>query len=320
MNKNSIPVLIIAYCRLNSLKLIISELLRNNTSDIYIVCDLANEQSPNYLQNLEVRKYLNELMSTPNCRYTILIRERKYGCSLNVLLGVNWFFSHVSFGIILEDDCVPSSHFLRFVNISKSELQNNPDIWFICGTQVVPKFLIPDSWVLSNYPQFWGWATESKKWDEIKRELLHFRYLNTDDKHLSYLERVYWNAGSRRAINSFTDVWDTVIVQLMRKHKKLSLLPARNTITNIGNDSWATNVKVSNLDNYSKVYSFENPETHAELNFAADEWIAREIFKINFVRIFSIPVNRFLDLFKSKIYQENLIRRLESYDFFRIDS
>src|SRR5262245_21052050 len=45
------------------------------------------------------------------CQSKTLFRERNLGCGISVSGALDWFFSQEEDGIILEDDCVPSSSF-----------------------------------------------------------------------------------------------------------------------------------------------------------------------------------------------------------------
>jgi hypothetical protein len=310
------PVLILAYRRLDSLINIIEGLKKIGCREIYISCDGPDRSNQFDANFLKVQGYLNSLKSTNEIEYRIRIQSEHFGCAVNVLSSVDWFFSNVSFGVVLEDDCIPSEQFFKFIDHSKNVFMENREIWFICGTQAVPSFYFSDSWVLSDYPQLWGWATSSERWKEMKLQLLNHRFLSEKDSTIDYFERVYWNAGSRRALEGFTDVWDTVIVQLMRGNGKLALLPNKNLVINIGDDTFATNVNGVKLHLYSKTYSFNFPVSPPVQNSLADSWFYAEILKGHKGRLITIKINIFLDYFRKKKFNKGLIERLLETNFF----
>lgn len=64
----------------------------------------------------KVRAVRNYILSSIdwNCEVKTLFRDENLGCKRAVSSAIDWFFSHVEEGIILEDDCVPDQSFFPF--------------------------------------------------------------------------------------------------------------------------------------------------------------------------------------------------------------
>ena len=48
------------------------------------------------------------------CKVTTLFRDRNLGCRIGVSTAIDWFFEHEEEGIVLEDDCLPSTSFFPY--------------------------------------------------------------------------------------------------------------------------------------------------------------------------------------------------------------
>ena len=58
-----------------------------------------------------------------DCEIQTLFRDANLGCGVAVSEAINWFFSNVEEGIILEDDCLPNNSFFSFCETPRIVLQ-----------------------------------------------------------------------------------------------------------------------------------------------------------------------------------------------------
>jgi len=109
------PVLLLIYNRPESTKRVLQRLQKLGVRKLYVWGDGPK----NTKDDKRVSKVKEHLIP-----FELMIKKSRFssdnnGCRKSVLGGINWFFSHVNEGIILEDDCLPSPHFFSFSNASK---------------------------------------------------------------------------------------------------------------------------------------------------------------------------------------------------------
>ena len=107
---NKIPILILCYNKLRSLKKLIAITQKYKYFNLYISLDGPISKKDKH--NLEVLKYINSLKK--NKKYKIRINKYNKGCKLAVSEAISWFFKHQRKGIILEEDCLPNKSFFKF--------------------------------------------------------------------------------------------------------------------------------------------------------------------------------------------------------------
>jgi hypothetical protein len=215
------------------------------------------------------------------------------GAAHSVLGGLDWIFQYEDFAIVIEDDCLPSTDFFKFVRDARKFLDDDRNVFLIGGTQFVPSEITDDKWFYSDYPLIWGWATSREKWRVLRREL---RQASTQgSKAFKPSEFVYWAAGARRAFQGFVDAWDTPLVYVLRMNGWKTILPGSNLVRNIGNDFAATHTlkqsKWIGLEALPYISSVLPPV----VNPSANDWLKTNFYKISFRHQLTTRITRFLD-------------------------
>ena len=239
MNSYSTPVLFIIFNRPSYTKRVFEAIKEVKPAYLYIAADgprkdVKGEAS----QCAEARKVVSEI--SWECEVKTLFRDENLGCRLAVSSGIDWFFSHVEEGIILEDDCVPDFSFFGFCEQLLSFYRYDERIMMICGTNYLPKKVtdtIETTYYFSNYFPIWGWATWRRAWSlydvEIKswqkfRNSSQMNWLFSHEAMSKYYTSMF------DMIKSGLNTWDiqwwfTCIFQ-----NGLAIVPKTNLISNIG--------------------------------------------------------------------------------------
>ena len=298
MNTEKDAVLIVAYRRYENTKKIIDLCILNGIPRIYVVVDFpANEKSEAAFDVARMKEQIIDVSNSSLIPIQYRFRESNSGCAASILSACDWFFEHEDFGIILEDDCIPSNGFFQMISCYKEQLISNKDIWMICGTQFAPESLFPSEAALSKYALIWGWASSSSKWNVISQSL---RDSNKFESYRNLIspESIYWNAGSRRAINGFVDVWDTAVLNAMHQRKKYAILPKKSLVQNIGNDPAATHTKDASPWLNRDVGTFHPDGTEAKYSKAVDQWLNANFYKISARHILTTRITFLLDIYR----------------------
>ena len=308
-NQTDISILLIGYQRTETIATILDSALKNGVSNVLVSIDAPRIVDAISLEN---SRRLKDIVSSYGTKFNFMetrFLETNLGCALHVLKSIDWAFERVSELVILEDDCLPSDGFFNFVREGFSIMRSQPEISLICGTQHAPSNLSDQRYYKSKFALTWGWATTKSKWEEIKLGMIELN--NPVPLHLCNLdpERIYWQEGSRRAIDGFVDVWDTPLVNFLFTNEKFSLLPKSNLVSNVGNDSLATHMRGEKKWLFQDVTEYDYaPPVEALFNTAADEWLSHNFYGIRQRHLITTRITRIRDKFK-KSSRSNLISR-----------
>lgn len=294
-------VLIVGYRRAENILHILNICKNSGISNIFISIDgpKANN-TEGQIDSNKIQNTIDNFKSTFIGNLTIHFRASNVGCAASVMSSCDWFFKQTEYGVVLEDDCIPTEAFFLFAKSMEEKIINDAEIWLACGTQFAPKELINNSAIISRYALTWGWATSKLKWFDIKRSIFeNSQSKGLGNDSLGFVENVYWKAGARRAYQGFTDVWDTVLVYRMQLENKYAILPPENLISNIGNDFAATHTHGNSVFLNRNVGSYFGSEG-IFYSDKVDGWLRNNLYKISLKHIVSTKIRFLLDLFQSK--------------------
>ena len=282
-----LPVLIMAFQRLDNLDLIVNRCRAAGIRKIYISVDGPSPEDFGQIENHQrIVKYVSTLSEDSNLSIFAKVSEVNLGCSASVLGALDWFFSQVDFGIVLEDDCIPEISFFTFVLRGLEYLSQDSNCMIVSGSQFWASTKISSGCFLSKYPLIWGWATTKSNWkklsDSMEAEIhrLNFRY-----PCLANSEDVFWNAGLRRSVLGYLDAWDAILAYVFYANNYMALLPHASLIQNIGNDQFAIHKMSRNRQIRVQTGVF-NDVYIAPLNVEEmNNWMRKHIYGINPMRL-----------------------------------
>jgi hypothetical protein len=134
------------------------------------------------------------------------------------------------------------------------------------------------------------------------------------DSGLTRSEIVYWNAGSRRALEGFTDVWDTILVRELLRHSFRVLLPAENLVQNTGDEKFATHTSGTQLWTRFPVGTFGNSDFSPNFLAPLDRWMRKRLFKISKRHLVTTRLTWLMDRVGFREKRANLAERVQSAD------
>jgi hypothetical protein len=203
------------------------------------------------------------------CEVRTQFQDRNLGCKLGVSAAIDWFFSQVDAGIIVEDDCVPTTDFFRFCAELLDRYRHAEEVMMIGGHNPFGRWDAGASYVFSRTSPIWGWATWRRAWahydptmarwvDPMSRRAVKARMPRTEFRITSQrFDLVYHQ---RR------DTWDFAWAFAMLIAGGVSAMPARNLVENIGFDADATHTKHrlsndANVPTYPLAFPLEHPSS-----------------------------------------------------------
>lgn len=239
------PVLLIAFNRLDTLMSVFEAISKARPPRLYIAVDGPRENHPGEFEKVQaVREFaLNNVGWS--CELKTLFRDKNLGCKNAVSSAINWFFEHEEQGIILEDDCLPGQSFFWFCEELLEKYKNDIRIGQISGFNPLSnRSFSGDSYLFSKFGPIWGWASWRRAWENYDVKFLEwpdFKKNGMVDFIIDsfwerswrefYFDEVYWGR---------LNTWDYQWAFCKLVNNQLSIIPAKNLISNIGFGKEAT--------------------------------------------------------------------------------
>jgi len=245
------PILLIIFNRPNTTIQVFEAIRKIRPYNLYIASDAPRKGIKEDEQKCSISRSITENIDWP-CKVMRLYQKENLGCSLGPIAAFDWFFSKVTEGIILEDDCVPNLDFFTFTAAMLERYRHNYRIISINGSNLGYKLVNGDSYTYSRFMNMWGWATWADRaqaidyslaeWARVKHPLWFlYRRLSQRFFDLDINWFKYWQHKFDLTVNKeFITWWDWQWVYHQLTRGQLSIVPAVNLITNVGFDSNGT--------------------------------------------------------------------------------
>ena len=249
----STPILLIVYNRPDYTIKLLEAIKAIKPTAIYIAADGPKNEADKILID-KTRAVFNAI--DWQCTLKTYYREQNEGCGVGVSNGIDWFFSQVEYGIILEDDCIPAPSFFSFTEHLLIKYKENETVMMIGGSSWLDvHFKYQDDYFFTNLTSIWGWATWKRAWQK-------YQFTITPDMIKQANEKKVWNEFSNKQIKEFrvkllqatfdkkVDTWDIQWSFCMSLNKGIAILPIKNQITNIGvyGTNYKTETQLTNLN------------------------------------------------------------------------
>ncbi len=228
-----------------------------------------------------------------DCQLITIYAEENLGCKQRVYTGLNEVFSTVEEAIILEDDCVPHSDFFHYCEQLLDYYKNESQIACISGFNATPKDRdMQESYSFTIIPESWGWATWKRAWSEIDLKMEGWpdykQSTEFDERSYDLFFKHHWKKKFDDVYNGKIDSWAYPWMFSCWKANKLTVLPKRNLIQNIGFSEMATHTKEFDpLLSEREVYPVEYPLIHPSRivqNFKADYYAFEHLHGIGHLK------------------------------------
>ena len=240
VNTDAVPVLIVCYARPQNLKNILSR-IDLNTRDVYIFIDKA--VSNNFEGNREVIEIAHSYKSNP--KVIVKCSEVHLGVGNGVPSAMDWAFQFCDELIVLEDDCLPTSHFFTFVDVnrhtvgSRIKLLSGTSPWTVRDPSVDVKT------TTSSFPLIWGWYTTKNAWGTLSKllreKLTISEYLLAVIKSPRKVSAInFFLAAKIRTDRGLLDAWDSRVALQMLLSDFAAVIPSTDLVENTGTDLTAS--------------------------------------------------------------------------------
>ena len=261
------PILFLVFNRPEPTQEVFNVIKKLKPKYLYIACDGPRKGKP---EEAKLCQMVQQIVTQIDwdCELKTLFRTQNLGCGLAVSQGINWFFSEVEYGIILEDDCLPSPSFFPYCEELLIRYKEVQKVMMISGFNQNKIWESPYSYFFAYFGSIWGWATWRSSWEKYDYDMSSF-----DEDHIygvlkdkicmpeTYIEtRINL---LKKVRDKEIDTWDFQWSYARFINQGLSIVPRHNAISNIGFGEEATHTKNS-ADKMSKfpLYEIKFPMNH----------------------------------------------------------
>lgn len=241
------PVVLFVYNRIDHTRRTVESLLNNELADhtvLFVYCDGAKCKEDEHSVQ-EVRKYISNIGGFKNV--SVLNRSKNFGLARSIVDGVgNVLQDHESL-IVLEDDIVTSSCFLRYMNEALNMYKEEKNVWQVTGYNYPINEVIDESTFFFRGNSCWGWGTWRDRWKSYKKDIKQLEdtfskddiYKFNFDGAASMWKQIQLNKDGK--INT----WCIFFYATMFLNKGLCLYPTKSLVRNIGHDGSGTHCATS---------------------------------------------------------------------------
>lgn len=234
------PVLFVVFNRPETTRRVFEAIREAHPPRLFVAADGARPERAGESETAEQVRQIATAVDWP-CELKTRFSEKNQGCRIAVSSAVDWFFSQVEEGIILEDDCVPSLDFFRFCQEMLEYYRDDDRIMSISGSNMqLGRHPVESSYYFSRYVHIWGWASWRRAWkhyDVDMKDLPSFLEENVlASLFPTRIEQRRWREILWKTYHHsphFT-TWDFQWGYTLMKRHALAVTPTCNLITNIG--------------------------------------------------------------------------------------
>lgn len=297
------PILYLVFNRPNETSQSFDVIRKIQPSVLFIASDGPRDNFPSDLEKCSLVKSIIESKLDWNCEIKYLYRNENLGCGKAVSTAIDWFFSHVEFGIILEDDCIPQDSFFSFCAEMLSRYRYVEEVTHISGHNNQMGYIRGNcDYYFSRVVNIWGWATWRRAW----------RYYNFHIDDISILQNhpkknLFPVNNLNELISGKIDTWDTQWLFINFINNFYCISPNIDLIKNIGFNSSATHTNSSPPGYFKKNrngnlrFPLKHP-SRLMFNDVADEHAAAYVFNLKNAS-YKLKILNKLNKFIRKLYE-----------------
>lgn len=187
-----------------------------------------------------------------DCDLHLLFRDENMGCGKAVKEALDWFFSTVDEGIILEDDTLPDVSFFSYCEKMLNLYRNEKKVWSISGFNFGADAMFQkENFMFARFMNMWGWATWKRSYDKVDYSLTKWKSSINKELYTSILVQdnlldtdmkwfAFWFKTFGLIANNHLDTWDYQWVYSQLLNDQVTIYPSVNMIENIGFKANAT--------------------------------------------------------------------------------
>lgn len=247
-----IPVLLTVFNRPGKTRAVIENLRQIKPKRLFVAADGPRLSRPEDMEKCRLARQEATKIDWP-CEVETRFLDDNLGCDPAVSSAIDWFFQHVEYGIIFEDDCLVHPDFFAFCGELFVRYADDERIMQISSlSPYAPREHPYDYHFSRTFRCSGGWGTWRRAWK-------HYSYTSdmscySDNEAIAILKacnldywKCFWLYNRLQEFKSGTiyywEHWDWQWNMACSAQNGLSIVPETNLMVNIGLDEESTNTK-----------------------------------------------------------------------------
>ena len=290
----NVPILFVVFKRPDTTRQVFESIRQVRPARLYVAADGPRPGRPGeHAACMQVRQIATQV-DWP-CEVRTLFREANLGSRGAVSTAIDWFFTQEESGLILEDDCVPSSSFFPFCEELLARYRDEPRVMMISGNNFQEGRCVGSaSYYFSKYSHTWGWATWRRAWKLFDAQMAGWPAFRTSGKLQAFADgnryfEPFWRHVFDATQSGHIVAWDYVWLLTCWMHDGLTCIPGRNLVKNIGfgagathtsdPSTWLAGIPLETVD-----FPLRHPDGYQRA-VAADARADLRVFRISAIRM-----------------------------------
>ncbi len=212
------------------------------------------------------------------CEREIVVSKHNKGLAKSIVSGINYVLLEYDAVIILEDDCVPTSGFMRFMQQCFEKYEKEETVYSVSG------YAWPIPVESQEYDAYfcgrissWGWGTWKDRWVKFERNYDLLNDIRSNEEASKRLSQ--WGGRDTLPIllgniNGNIDSWAVFWSLKIITNNGLCINPYRSLIANIGCDGSGEHCGTSDMaktqmqEKEIEIYRLPTPQINEEVRDA----------------------------------------------------
>lgn len=239
MLRNNTPVLLIAFNRPDTTKIVLERIRELQPEKLFIAIDGPRTNKMGEQAKVQEVVGIVGAIDWP-CKVFYKKEKENLGCRDAVISAIDWVFEKEEYVIVIEDDVIPTLGFFHFAAKMLDAYKDNTNVGLISANNYSP-IDSHKEYYFSSYTHIWGWATWKRVWQEFKIDPLRMEevlklgpkqgWMNRKEK---YYLRWYFNWWLESWKDGTSKAWGPYFFFHIFSQGLLAIVPSNNIATNIG--------------------------------------------------------------------------------------
>lgn len=240
MNNKEVPVLLIAFSRVDYARKTFEAIKRAKPAKFYFYTNKGRAEFPEECRNNEiVRSMVNEV-DWP-CELKTWFRDEPVNMLDSIRLAIDWVFRNEEMAIVMEEDCVGAPAWFDFASDMLVRYKDDKRIWMIGGSNYAEDYNPKGySYHITRFCFINGWASWRDRWQSVSWDNLNYNKLITEGVIDSYFsnqkERLFHKRRIKQSadINAINKCWDFAFWYTAVEKYSFFITPSRHLVQNVG--------------------------------------------------------------------------------------
>lgn len=237
--KTDVPVLLIFFSRDKQFQQVFEQVKLARPTKLYLYQDGARPEREDDIAGIhKCRVIADDRNIDWECEVHRLYQKQNFGCDPSEFIAQKWMFDSEEYGIVLEDDDVPSQSFFPYCKELLERYKEDEKINIICGmNNTGVSTHLKESYLFTLKGSIWGWASWKRvidTWDGTYSWVDDPEKMKAIETYIGTKQFRAWMYTVREHKKTGREHYESIMAAAMFLNKSVNIVPKYNMISNIG--------------------------------------------------------------------------------------